>query len=158
MNIQLVDSSTNVENNPYLSDSDLKKGIKPKKRHPGKGKLLPPTHLQSKPMTPQCAGVNQESRNDNIQTFLYSGPMTSSSDNIIQIVPQQPHTVEGLLSHSSTIDHRNTKVSTDSNHQFNTESNSNLQTFNLLSNRTQDGNFNMPVSLAQHMLVQEKFM
>ena len=78
--------------------------------------------------------------------------MTSSSDNIIQVVTHQPN-IEGILSRSSTIDQRNTKVSTDSNHLYNTESNSNMQTLNLLSGRTAEGNFNMPISMSQHVLI-----
>ena len=48
--MQLVDTDVNVDN-PYLSDSELKKGAKGKKAHNFKGKLLPP-QLQLKPMTP----------------------------------------------------------------------------------------------------------
>ena len=40
---------------------------------------------------------------------------------------------------------------------FDTTSNSNMHTLNLLSNRTAEANHNMPISMSQHMLIQEKY-
>ena len=94
--------------------------------------MMPP--VDTMPMTPQNELYeNTQVKGQNLQTFLYQGAQTSSQDNII--VLSNP-TVDGILSQLSTFDQRQTKVDTDSNNRYNTESNSNLMTINPLSGRT----------------------
>ena len=117
--------------------------------------MMPP--VDTMPMTPQNEPYeNTQVKGQNLQTFLYQGAQTSSQDNIV--ILSNPTAPDGILSQMSTFDQRNTKVDTDSNNRYNTESNSNLMTLNPLSGRTQDGNVNMPVALSQAKLIQEKAM
>ena len=94
---------------------------------------MPP--VDTMPMTPQN-GTHEGAMNkgQNLQTFLYQGVQTSSQDNIV--VMSNPTAPDGILSQTSTFDQRMTKVDTDSNNRYNTESNSNFMTLNPLSGRT----------------------
>ena len=106
---------------------------------------MPP--VDTMPMTPQNDSYEStQIKAQNLQTFLYQGAQTSSQDNIV--VLSNPTAPDAILSQMSTFDQRMTKVDTDSNNRYNTESNSNLLTSNPLSGRTQDGNMNMPVTMS----------
>ena len=48
-------------------------------------------------MTPQYSRNNIIQRPENLQTFLYGGAMTSSSDNIV-VLPQTQPTIDAVLS------------------------------------------------------------